>query len=137
MGHDVFASLMRRPRRLSDGNGLAGYLTVCARNRAFDLLRARKRRRDHAARQTPAEPAGEDPTSAPERSEEAEILIDAVARLPQPLREVLALKIWGELPFREIAGLHDISPSTAHARYGEALDRLRAELARRGVTWQT
>ena len=45
-----------------------------------------------------------------------------------PQREVLALKIWGDLTFAQIAAQLDIPPDTAASRYRYALTALRKEL---------
>jgi len=49
-------------------------------------------------------------------------------RLPSAQREVLTLKIWGELTFDEIARELDISHNTAASRYRYALAALRNEM---------
>ncbi len=54
-------------------------------------------------------------------------LLDAVATLPDELREIVILKIWGNLTFGEMAGVLGESSSTLHRRYTEALDRLRIQ----------
>jgi len=43
-------------------------------------------------------------------------------------REVLVMKIWGDLSFREIGEALDISPNTAASRYRYGLDALRGTL---------
>jgi len=57
----------------------------------------------------------------------AEIEI-ALRCLPVEQREVLVLKIWGELTFEEIARQLDIPANTAASRYRYALAGLRKEL---------
>lgn len=52
-------------------------------------------------------------------------LATAIEALPENLREVLILKIWGELTFPQISELVDIPPATATSRYRYALERLR------------
>ena len=52
----------------------------------------------------------------------------AVRRLPDEQREVLVLKLWGELTFEEIARQAGIPPNTAASRYRYALAALRKEL---------
>jgi len=52
----------------------------------------------------------------------------ALGRIPPEQREVLALKIWGELTFAQIAGQLGIPPNTAASRYRYALEALRHEL---------
>jgi RNA polymerase sigma-70 factor (ECF subfamily) len=52
-------------------------------------------------------------------------LVTAVQTLPEHLREVLTLRIWGDLSFPEIARLTGAPVATATSRYRYALDRLR------------
>ena len=52
----------------------------------------------------------------------------AIGRLPPAQREILVLKIWGELTFEQIAAQLDLSPNTAASRYRYAITALRKEL---------
>lgn len=70
---------------------------------------------DHAATASPA----------PVRDADLE---RALARLPLDQREVVALKVDGELTFAEIGAALGVSPNTAASRYRYALERLRSEL---------
>ena len=54
-----------------------------------------------------------------------EHLATVVQQLPEKLREVLTLKIWGELTFPEIAELIGIPVATATSRFRYSLERLR------------
>lgn len=54
-------------------------------------------------------------------------LLDAVAALPDELREIVLLKTWGGLTFGEIATVLSQSSSTVHRHYGDALAQLRKE----------
>jgi len=65
---------------------------------------------------------------AAEEQEEAEILRGEVQSLPEKLREVLTLKIWGGLTFAEIAKLLNLSNNTAASRYRYALEQLQKKL---------
>ncbi len=65
---------------------------------------------------------------AMEETEEAEILRTEVESLPDKLREVLTLKIWGGLTFAEIGELLTISHNTAASRYRYALQQLQKKL---------
>lgn len=94
------------------------------RRRAIDLARRNDRRvnRESAAQEsTPPE------WFAPEIEdrERARLLQDALKQLPTVQREVVMLKIWGELTFAEIAEALDIPPNTAASRYRYALEELR------------
>jgi RNA polymerase sigma-70 factor, ECF subfamily len=61
-----------------------------------------------------------------ERQKEIEAAIHA---LPEEQREVLVMKIWGEMTFHEIAESLAIPANTAASRYRYALQRLRGVLA--------
>lgn len=52
----------------------------------------------------------------------------AVQALPAHLREVVLLKIWGGLTFRDIAETLGLPPATAASRYRYALEHLRHAL---------
>lgn len=67
-----------------------------------------------------------DPTA--EDNEEAKILRREVNALPEKLREVLTLKIWGGLTFAEIAKMLKLSNNTAASRYRYALEQLQKKL---------
>lgn len=54
---------------------------------------------------------------------------DAVERLPSGLREIVIARLWGELTLQETAQLLELSTTTVHRRYAEALAQLRVELA--------
>ncbi len=92
--------------------------------RAIDLGRREDRRvgRELAA----TEPAAQwwlDTTV--EQRETQRILQDAMKQLPGDYREVITLKIWGELTFAEIADVLGIPANTAASRYRYGLEALR------------
>ena len=132
--HDVFASLIEEPGRLRDGKNILGFLAVCTRNRAYDLSRKRKRMEGHATGISASLRNGvdNDPVEQAALGEEQQALLGAVSRLSGDLREVVSLRVWGELTFEEIAGLQGTSKSTAHARYRGGLQKLRIEFAKGG-----
>ncbi len=53
----------------------------------------------------------------------------ALAAVPEKFREVITLKVWGELTFAQIGETLDVSSNTAASRYRYGLDALRARLA--------
>lgn len=123
---DAFVRYWRHQRTL--GAEAVPLLLTSIRRAAFDRARrdGRRERREHAVS------AGDDGTIfapwdvADERRGQLET---ALARLPVEQREVLALKIWGELTFEQIAAQLDLSPNTAASRYRYALAALRKELS--------
>lgn len=63
-----------------------------------------------------------------EDDEEAILLREAVQRLAPKLRDVITMKIWGNLTFQEIAQALGIPPNTCASRYRYALLQLAQEL---------
>ena len=52
----------------------------------------------------------------------------AMAKIPEKFREVITLKIWGDLTFDEIGSTLEISPNTAASRYRYGMEALRKSL---------
>ena len=102
-------------------------LYAAVRTTALDLLRrnARRGKREQAL-------AAEVPDAffenALEPREDAEALEAALRRLPEAQREVLVLRIWGELTFAEIATALDQPSNTVASRYRYAVEALRRVL---------
>jgi len=74
-------------------------------------------------------PDESDPCALLERQEDVRSARRAFARLPDPEREVLALRIYGEVGFAEIAAVCGISTEAAKKRAYRGLARLRRALA--------
>lgn len=124
---EAFVRFWRHQRNL-DGEPQA-LLVTSIRRAAVDLGRREDRR---AAREWQAgEIAGDAGPLFEARVDDLEriqAIETALRRLPSEQREVLVLKIWGELTFEQIAGQLAISPNTAASRYRYALAALRKEL---------
>jgi RNA polymerase sigma-70 factor (ECF subfamily) len=60
-----------------------------------------------------------------ESREQGQILQEAMNRLPKIYRDVVTLKVWGELTFAEIAVTLEIPANTAASRYRYGLIELR------------
>jgi len=102
----------------------SGLVFATIRRRAIDLGRSTDRR---AGRETVA--AGEMPEAwfdgGVEERERSRLIQDAMNKLPQNFREVVMLKVWGELTFIEIARALEIPANTAASRYRYGLAELR------------
>ena len=98
------------------------YSTV--RTCALDLIRtdSRRGRREQVIATDPEEPFF-DATIV--HRENADLISLALNQLPEPQREVLVLRIWGELTFSEIAATLGDSINTVASRYRYAIDALR------------
>lgn len=107
-------------------------LVTSARRAAVDLARRdlRRNRRDEAA----LAPEGDPPwfRCTLEQDERRQGIEAAIRQLPVEQREVLVLKIWGELTFQQIAAELEIPVNTAASRYRYAVATLRQNLTAAG-----
>ncbi|MEZ5275677.1 MAG: sigma-70 family RNA polymerase sigma factor [Opitutaceae bacterium] len=104
-------------------------LYASVRRAGLDHLRKNRRR---SAREERSQ-VGEDtclPASKTglEERERADAVETALRGLPGDQREVVVLKIWGELTFQQIATAMEIPANTAASRYRYALTALRKNL---------
>jgi len=78
-------------------------------------------------------PSGADgPDVLVARSEVGRLVADALAQLPSHLREVVVLKVYHQLKFREIADITKTPEGTLKARFHRAVAELRDRLAPAG-----
>ncbi len=122
----VFADFIRASARLTQVNDLSAYLFSSLRH-AAQKAATRARRQPIADTELAADTAVM--TSECEvDSPHDERLRRCLARLPRKQREIIALKIDGELTFSQIAEVLGVSPNTAASRYRLALEKLRTAL---------
>jgi RNA polymerase sigma-70 factor (ECF subfamily) len=122
---EVFMALVRSRDRLSEVRDLTAYLFTALR-RVAGRLAARQARQPVAAEEVVRQAvSGEGPPSSNPRGER---LDRALRALPPKQREVIAMKIDGELTFAQIAAVLGVSPNTAASRYRYALEKLRRSL---------
>jgi RNA polymerase sigma factor (sigma-70 family) len=100
------------------------YRTV--RNAAFDQHRSSMRRRRRE--QVVAEARGAWFESRPDAALDARAAETAMKSLSNENRQLIVMRIWGELGFAEIASVMDLSVSTVHDKYKKALRELRSVL---------
>ena len=126
--HDVFVSFAKSAEDFRLRGSLKSYLTTCVVNRVRDRIRANRRR---PARLDESEPKSCG-TNGPEQSiicsEESQRLNRALAELPSEQREVIILRLKGEMKFKEIAKLQGVSVNTIQGRYRYGLNKLRSIL---------
>lgn len=112
--HQVFLQLLGE--RVS-AIASPGYLFRAVRNRVLNHIRDRSREveLDDSA-QWLESPSGS--------TETALALQSALRAIPEEQREVIVLKVWGQLTFDDISGVVGISPNTAASRYRYGLAKL-------------
>jgi len=114
--HQVFLNVLRG-KTVIDGEPLH-YLFRAIRNTALNHIRGQSRE---------AELAGDGVwLESPDGSTETSLALQSALRmLPAEQREVVVLKIWGQLTFEEAAAVIGISANTAASRYRYGLEKLR------------
>ena len=105
-------------------------LYAAVRSAALDFLRSSERRSRREADDRVDVVRGDSTIfdTTIEQREHAETVQAAMEQLPQPQREVLVLKIWGELTFAQIAQALGESINTIASRYRYALDAMRRHI---------
>ena len=107
------------------------FLFGCVKHAAQELLRSERRlkMREEAIAKTRGQDELPAFTVQAEKNERQEELQRGLGKLPVEQREVVTLKIWGELTFAQIGQVLQISPDTAASRYRYALKTLRAAIS--------
>jgi RNA polymerase sigma-70 factor (ECF subfamily) len=130
---DVFVDLWRHPFRYDATLGsLRTYLTLCARHRAHDLVRAELRRAGREQRHQRLDPAQADPSPGDQvaAAETASAVRNAVGLLPRDQREVVELAYFKGLSYRDTARALGIPEGTAKSRCRLAFAKLERLLDR-------
>ena len=114
--HQVFVKLLRG--RMDIVGPPAAYLFRAVRNAALNHMRGRSREVDLKDDGRWLEgPAGTEETAI--------ALQSALQMLPDEQREIVVLRMWGQLSFAEAAEVAGVSPNTAASRYRYGLAKLK------------
>jgi RNA polymerase sigma-70 factor (ECF subfamily) len=117
---ETFVNLVKSREALARVQDLDAYVFACLRSAVLRRIKKNKTERRHL------QWAALMPGSSPDVSFESDDRIgNLLARLPAEQREVVALKIDGDLTFAQIAQVLNVSPNTAASRYRYAIDKLR------------
>ncbi len=130
----VFTTLAQRAAALANHTVLAGWLYTTTRNAALNLQRGEARRR---ARETGAHTMHEllsDPEPTADWEQLRPVLDAAMDELDARDREAVLVRFFQGRPFAEVAATLRVSEDAARKRVDRALDKLRAQLGRHGIT---
>jgi RNA polymerase sigma-70 factor (ECF subfamily) len=121
---EAFLGFCRLRRLQTLPNDEVAWLFTATRNRAINVHLSEKRRtqRENATVVPNWFEADED------NRLDGETVREKLQELPQELREMVVLRIWGEQTFEQIAEEMQTSIATAYRRYKEAIVMLRAGL---------
>ncbi|HUF48972.1 MAG TPA: sigma-70 family RNA polymerase sigma factor [Vicinamibacterales bacterium] len=133
LSQEAFARAFRARRTLDPERPFYPWCYAILRRLCFNFLRDRRRRArklEEGAGWLEAQSAAqfEDPARAAERREDQRRVADALAALPDHDREVLVLKEFEGLKYREIAVLVGVPMGTVMSRLYAARQRLAAVL---------
>lgn len=128
---DVFLVAWRKLDRVPSGREAEYWLYGVARKTFASYTRKTVNRR-RIARQLPDQNHRSDalPADVVVRNEEAQALVEALGRLRERDRELIALAYWEELPHDAIAKLLGVTRGTVDVRLHRAIKRLAKELDR-------
>jgi RNA polymerase sigma-70 factor (ECF subfamily) len=124
---ETFLRLVRNRQKLAEIADLQAYVFVIARNEAFRYLAQRGRTLERQV--SGADLFLEASSNDGSQRELADLVARGLEHLGPLEREVVELKIFGGLTFREIAQVIEAPLQTAASRYRSALDRLKPWLA--------
>ena len=127
LSQEVFLRLYQAGPRYRETGVFSTWLYQIALNVARDAQRRRRRAPEPMDGCELAAP-GTSAEKLCEQQELASAVAQAVAKLPDALREVLVLHHYEELNFEQIARLTGTPPSTLKSRFAVALRRLRERL---------
>ena len=117
-----------------DEDGRMAWLSTVTRNACIDKLRARQRRRRRVRVDTDGVDRAESPSRTPDRHAETEDLrdhvLDALDRVDNPYRRVVALRELQGLKYKEIAESLDMPLNTVKVYLHRGRKKLQAQLDR-------
>jgi RNA polymerase sigma-70 factor (ECF subfamily) len=127
---ETFVRLARHHKRLARIENLTAYIFTIARNEALRLAGRRKKPASPAAMCQQLGLFEEVIKDDSQTSESIEAAAIALSRLEPEMREVVELKFFAGLTFREIADVTGCPQGTVATRYRTALEKMRTFLAK-------
>ncbi|NQV33579.1 MAG: sigma-70 family RNA polymerase sigma factor [Phycisphaeraceae bacterium] len=121
--HDVFFSFMQQMAHFRLTGSLKGYLSTCVANHARNCNSSWRRRQAGQSDESDRENDG--PVRKVLLDERAQQIAEALDKLPDDQREVVALRIYAGQRFPEIARHQGASVNTVEGRFRYAMAKLR------------
>jgi len=133
---ETFLRICSRKLQYRSQGSVRSWVLGITHRLCIDVLRLRARRGNPAGLPETLVSSEPSPAALSQRSECKQLLIAAIENLPAEQKEVVMLKIYGHLTFREISELLDIPLNTALGRMHLAIKRLaqNPSLAKIGIT---
>jgi len=126
--HDVFVSFAKATGDFHIQRSLKGYLISCVVNRARDQLKKGPNQSIYQIEELDLSTTLSNPVGQLIDNEESTRVFQVLSKLPDEQHEVVTLYLYGEMKFKEIADLLDISINTVQSRYRYGIEKLRTLL---------
>ncbi|MHC4637100.1 MAG: RNA polymerase sigma factor [Planctomycetota bacterium] len=126
--HDTFVGFAENLEKFELTGSLKAYLATCVANRIRDLMRNRQNKAVPLEKDSSATLDIIEPSRTIICNEELQQLSSALGKLPHEQREVIALRIYGQMRFRAIAKSLGISVNTVKGRFRYGINKLRSVL---------
>lgn len=123
---EVFVRLVRYRSRFAKSENLAGYVFLTARNEANRWLRKRDASLQQGHRQAKSIVVNED-RSAMSPLENRELANQLLGLLDQQSRDIIELKIYSELTFKEVAKIFGLPESTTATKYRRGIQKMQQD----------
>jgi len=119
---EALAEACRKLGRLRKPERFGAWVAAICRNTARDMLRQRLK---------PAQATAAQPGDCPDDEQKA-ALAEAVGKLPQNLREVIYLRYYNEMSYKQMTALLGATRQTIDGRLRRAKKKISAYLTRKG-----
>lgn len=116
---ETFIRLPSAAKSFKEGGSAAAFILGIAKNVSRELYRSEMRFRSGAAKMEAQLPLADAPQTG---------VLELARGLPKKYRAVLMLRVYSEMPFKEIARLMRLPESTVKSRYARALEILARKL---------
>ncbi len=127
--HDVFISFIESRQKFRLTGSLNGFLATCVANKARNVNKARAVRQSVGLDQTADIPSDSGRGDhAAMFGEQMRSVAVAMGQLPYQQREVIMLRLYSGLKFKQIAQMQSESINTIQGRYRYGIDKLRLML---------
>lgn len=126
---DAFVNFARVIDTIKPHGDLKQYLMTSVANRLKNRLRDTKRHPTCSDENLDKQPTdSDDPERWAVLSEQLRLISDAMAQIPPDQRQTIALRLQGDMTFRQIAKIQDASINTVQGHYRYGIKKLRTLL---------
>ena len=130
----VFSELAGQARRLAGHPTLVGWLYTTTRRMSWRVIRSEQRRKTREQEANTMNELLREPAPEPDWDHLRPVLEDAMHRLGDQDRLAVLLRFFQKKSLSEVGATLGLSENAARMRVERALDKLRTQLARKGVT---